>query len=215
MTIFVDLRKAFDSVDLEVLLSRMSVLGICSTLLEWFMSYLYGRSMKVVAGDLSSKLFPLVCGVPQGSVLGPLLFLIYVETLRFYLSEADLTTFADDTALTITAKSLEEQGEKANKTVTQLLTFTSASFLSVNKSKTNYLIFGRTGRIVNNTFKLTFDVSEVIQVFDCKYLGCHLDVNFNFKRHCEILSSKIARSAGILRRLKHFLPLNALKNIIL
>ena len=94
--------------------------------------------MKVVIGDLSSKLFPLVCGVPQSSVLGPLLFLSCVDTLSFYLLEADFTTFADDTVLTITAKSLKELGEKANQTVTQLPTFTSASFLSVNKSKTNH-----------------------------------------------------------------------------
>ena len=105
-----------------------------------------------------------MCGVPQSSVLESQLFLIYVDTLCFCLSEEDCTTFADDTALTITVKSLEELVEKANQTVTQLLTFTSASFLSVTKSKSNCLIFCRIGRIVNNAFKLMFNGSEVIQV---------------------------------------------------
>ena len=78
LTIFIDFKKAFDTVDFELLLERMSHLGIKGNSIDWFRSYLYGRSMRVVVGDIVSSPRPVLCGVLQGSVLGPLLYLSYV-----------------------------------------------------------------------------------------------------------------------------------------
>ena len=79
MSIFSGIRKAFDSVDYQVLLHRVRSLGINGVCLIWFESYLYGRSLKVILNDVVSSSFPVKCGVPHGSVLGPLLYLVYVD----------------------------------------------------------------------------------------------------------------------------------------
>ena len=212
LTIFVDFKKAFDTVDFELLLCRLSSLGIKDVCLDWFKSYLYGRSTKVMIDDIVSGVYPVKCGVPQGSVLGPLLFLVYIDTLRFYMPEATVTAFADDTALTISAQSLEELVDKANRTLENLLVFTSLSYLAVNTSKTNYMIFSRVGKIVNSA-SVVFENLSLSQVFENKYLGFYVDNNLSWKKHMNMISSKLARGLGVMRRLKHVLPLSVLRNI--
>ena len=83
LSIFIDIRKAFDTVDFQTLLSRLESLGVGGKCLKWFESYLTGRSLKVVLSDVSSAAFRVMCGIPLGSVLGPLLYPIYVDLMRF------------------------------------------------------------------------------------------------------------------------------------
>ena len=81
----------------------MECIGIKGSCLKWFENYLNGRFINVMIDDVASVPFPLACGVPQGSVFGPLLYLVYVDTMRFYLPGSCLTSFADDTALTLSS----------------------------------------------------------------------------------------------------------------
>ena len=114
LTVFIDLKKAFDTVDFNLFLSRVDCLGVREKCLDWFRSYLHGRSIKVMIDDVVGKPFNVNCGVPQGSVLGPLLFLIYVDTMRFYLPGAVVTSFADDTALRVIGEPVEDLIEITN-----------------------------------------------------------------------------------------------------
>ncbi|XP_065584469.1 uncharacterized protein LOC136043481, partial [Artemia franciscana] len=139
-----DFRKAFDTVDFNTLLSRLSGLGLGSTCVKWFSSYLHGRTIKVALSDISSREFGVKCGVPQGSVLGPLLYLIYVNSLASHVGVEALTSFADDTAITVTGSCLVQVAHKANLALERLRSFTVGSSLAVNASKTNYIIFSRT-----------------------------------------------------------------------
>ena len=145
LSIFIDIRKAFDTVDFQTLISRLESLGVRGKCLKWFESYLTGRSLKVVLSDVNSAAFPVMCGVPQGSVLGPLLYLIYVDLMRFYLKDVCLTSFADDTVLTVFASSVEELVRKANLALERLEVFTSLSLLCVNVRKTFLMTFCRVG----------------------------------------------------------------------
>ena len=164
LTIFIDLKKAFDTVDFEVLLKRLRNLGIKDTALSWFRSYLCGRSMKVVMSDISSAAMPINCGVPQGSVLGPILFLVCVDILRFYLNDSVLTSFADDTAITMFARTSKEVVQKANHVLFRLHVFTALSSLAVNPRKTNFMACSRTGvpELLENVL---FNGASITEVF--------------------------------------------------
>ena len=110
LTVFVDFRKAFDTVDFNTLLSRLSGLGLGSTCVKWFSLYFHGRTIKVAISDILSGEFGVKCGVPHGSVLGLLLYLIYVNSLDSYVGVEALTSFADDTAITVIGSCLVQVG---------------------------------------------------------------------------------------------------------
>lgn len=206
MSIFIDIRKAFDTVDFKILLDRLKCMGIRGTSLQWFESYLLGRSLRVVLNDVTSSSYRLKCGVPQGSVLGPLLYLVYVDAVRFYLQDVCVTTFADDTALTVCAKSIEELVLKANDALRRLEVFMNLSLLCVNVKKTFLMTFCRVGMPVDASGLVTLSGKPVQQVHIVRYLGFFIDSNLSWKHHSDVISAKIARGVGMLRRLKHFLP---------
>ena len=149
MSIFIDVIKAFDTVDYQILLHRTRSVGINGMCLRWFESYLYVRSLKVALNDVVSSSFPVKWGVPQGSMLGRLLYLVYVNMVRFYLQDACITSFADYTVRTVFAKSVDDLIVKPNDALKRLEVFTSLSLLCVNVKKTFLLTFCRVGDSVD------------------------------------------------------------------
>ena len=133
--------------------------------------------------------------------------------MRFYIPGAVVTSFADDTALTVIGESVEDLIEITNVPLENLSQFTKHSFLAVNTEKTNYMIFSRIGKVVNNCHSILLQGVSIGQVFQCRYLGLYFDVNFSWIHHCKVLSSKLARGVSILRRFHNFFPLHVLKTI--
>ena len=142
--------------------------------------------------------------MPQGSVLGPLLYLVYVDSMRFYLRDYCLTSFADDTAITFSNRCLDNLILKVNGVLRNFHVFTRLSLLSVNVAKTNVILHARVGKPNDINRKILFDNKHVVQ--DIRYLGFYLDCNLSWKRRSDINATKVARGLGAIQRFKKFLP---------
>ena len=139
--IFLDLQKAFDTVDHDILLYKLYRYGIRGTALHWFKSYLKNRQQYTIVNEHSSKLCSIKTGVPQGSIIGPLLFLLYVNDIKDVVDSNRLKLFADDTNLFLYNSDLQCLIRNANEELQALYQWLLANKLSLNITKTCYSIF--------------------------------------------------------------------------
>ena len=133
--LFLDFSKAFDTVDHEILLVKLHHYGIRGVMLDWFRDYLSSRTQCVVYDDVSSELMPVKCGVPKGSILGPLLFLIYVNDLPDAATNLFSVLYADDTNMFATGKDIDNLVSDLNKTLLNVSDWLKANKLSINVKK--------------------------------------------------------------------------------
>jgi len=145
--IYLDLQKAFDSVNHKILFKKLYNNGVRGEVHAWFQSYLSDRKQTTLHSDVYSDFGIITCGVPQGSVLGPLLFLIYINDIQCAVTDAKVRLFADDTNLFIHGKSLGELEITANNTLKQLTQWMAANKLSINIDKTCYSIFSPKNKV--------------------------------------------------------------------
>ena len=146
--VFLDLKKAFDTVDHNILISKLSAYGIRGTSIEWFKSYLSERNQKCfINGSLSSNRV-LSCGIPQGTILGPLLFLLYINDLPNCLMHSQPRMYADDTHLTLAGNSVDSIELNLNEDLASISEWLTANKLTLNKSKTEFMIIGSRQREV-------------------------------------------------------------------
>ena len=189
----------------SIILDGLRGLGVRGTCLKWFESYLRGRKLSVCTEHKKSNIVNITFGVPQGSVLGPLLYLIYVDSMRFYVVGL-LTSFADDTAILVNSKTVQELVDNANNALRGQHSFVSESLLAVNAKKTNYIIFKRTGTHGELPHPITFNGVKIDRMEETRYLVFVIDCNLSWKKHSDIVSSKVSRGVGILRRFKNVFP---------
>jgi len=133
--IYLDLQKAFDTVDHGILLHKLYVYGIRGITLDWFRDYLRNRQQFVTLTDISSDMGNITCGVPQGSVLGPLLFLLYINDIQNCTYDFSIKLFADDTNVFVHGKSLDEV--KANNSLALLSKWFTVNKISLSVDKTS------------------------------------------------------------------------------
>ena len=139
--IFVDFQKAFDTVDHRILLDKLYCYGIRGTAHEWFVSYLSSRQQSVMYNGHASELKVVRCGVPQGSILGPLLFLLYINDLTNVSIFFMPILFADDTNLFCTGTDLKDMIRQINEEMVNIYAWVNANKLSLNIDKTNFMLF--------------------------------------------------------------------------
>ena len=204
VNVFIDLCKAFDTVDHDILLDKLEYYGIRGIAHKWFSSYLSNRSQFVSLGQMESGPQQILCGVPQlGSVLGPLLFLLYVNDLHKCSNLLDFHLFADDTNIFLQDQHLKSLELKINEELDKVNQWLQSNRLSLNIDKTNFVIFHPPQRKLQPV-SLKISGRPVEQMTYVKYLGLIIDCNLIWKKHAHEVSQKISRGVGILSMLRHF-----------
>ena len=208
--IYVDLRRAFDTVQIYILLCKLRSVGCSEKVLRWFKSYLCERSQNVSFNDVLSDMRNTFAGVPQGSILGPLLFLIMINDLPNVLKNCKLTMYADDTTLYLCGKDQVELQNKMQEDLDRVGVWLKCNKLNLNIDKTNFMIIGTKQRIMvhdtgDDPISIKFDGKELTRVRSTKCLGVMIDENLTWHEHIDYVCRKVIASLSMLRRVRSFL----------
>jgi len=220
--VFCDLAKCFDTISHSILLKKLEKIGIHGLELEWFKSYLNNRNQFVYTNGEKSNLLGINKGVPQGSILGPILFLIYINDIKNCTSLMTLL-FADDSNFLISGKDLNQIVEILNIELKNICDWFRCNEMSLNPTKTKFMIFNKREDAINweeIKIKLDFNnenendtdkirylgyINQNSDIPAVKFLGVYIDSQLNFKYHIEYLRKKVSRNMYIINRVKHFL----------
>jgi len=213
--LFLDFKKAFDCVNHSILLDKLCHYGLRGVPFRWFKSYLSGRTQYTVVNGHRSRACNVDCGVPQGSTLGPLLFLIFINDLVNSAPIFTFNLFADDSAVTYSfpRQSIHDIHLYINRELSGIHRWLCLNRIKLNVDKTKYLVFSYMGYHELNS--ICIDRSEIECVKYIKYLGLYLDNNLRFNEHISRVSTKVARSVGVLSKIRDLVPRSVLRMLYL
>jgi len=204
--VFIDLSKAFDTVDHKILLGKLNLYGIRGIINDWFKSYLQNRRQTTLINQKISGKNDMVLGVPQGSVLGPLLFLLYINDISAISKTLQFHLFADDTNILYSNKCLKSLEKKMNDELKKLYEWLITNKLTLNIKKSNFVIFSSLRKKVHYEVNLKINCVPLENKNYVKYLGILLDSNLTWKPHIDLISDKISKIIGLISKLRHFVP---------
>ena len=214
--VFVDFQKAFDTVNHRILLRKLEHYGVRGVANDWFSSYLSNRQQYVSISGTNSEVRPMLHGVPQGSVLGPLLFLIYINDLNRCIKFSTTRHFADDTNLLhiIDFFKLRNRNpvRKLNIDLKSLNQWLLANKISLNATKTE-LIYFRAKRTPMPNAKIKLNGIQLFATDHIKYVGITFDEHLTFQRHIKLLNAKLKRANNLLAISRHYVSKELLLQI--
>ena len=203
---FIDLRKAFDTVNHVVLQKKLRHMGVTGKILDWCVSYLTGRSQKTVANGVISDPREVTYGVPQGSVLGPLFFLAYINDMSDSVEDVKLSLYADDTVLYDSGENIGNCVRKIQDNLNRFSEWCHRNALKINADKIKVLIFGTSKRVKKvGQIQLNIDEKPIQQVPSYKYLGMTLDSSLSYKPHLATVVRTVSHKIYLLSRVRKFM----------
>ena len=210
--IYLDFSKAFDTVNHAILLDKLHHYGIRGVAHSWFKNYLTNRHQFVTYNGAKSKLKVINCGVPQGSILGPLLFLIYINDLVSVCKSTMPIMFADDASLFASGTDIHVIEDTINKELSNISTWLKVNRLSLNVKKTHFMMFtNKRYSIVKIEIKI--DNEPIEETTKTKFLGVIIDNKLTWKDHIMYISGKISRGMGIIIKSRKLLYKQTLLNL--
>lgn len=235
--VFLDLAKAFDTVSVPILLNKLESFGIRGVVLEWFRSYLSLRRQRIKINNSVSDSNTVTFGVPQGSILGPTLFIIYLNDISSVRNcDGQLFCYADDTAVVFRGSSWEAAARRADQGMAMIADWLGANLLTLNTDKTKFVTFHRTraseppsplsvkahfcgkwrteiGDEQNTPNSVTCQCPELFRTSAIKYLGITLDQFLSFKEHIHIMSGRVRKVINIMKLLRNSAEKELLREI--
>ena len=215
VSVLLDLSKAFDTINHTILLHKLKYYGIRGVALNWFQSYLINRRQYVKYNGIYSRAQNINCRVPHGSILGPLLFLIYMNDLPNCLSNSKVILFADNTTRYASSDNIVNLYDLINRDLDNLTDWFRANKLSLNTSKTHYMLISQ-NREINALDQNSINIaSDEIERKDCcTFLGLMIDDELTWSKHIDYIHSKLCRSLYAINRSKYLVPPKYLKKTL-
>jgi hypothetical protein len=209
--IFIDLSKAFDTLNHNQIIANLNTYGIHDTEKEFFINYLFNRQQQVTFQNTKSNFETVLCGVPQGSILGPLLFLLSFNDVGNVLHDCDIIMYADDTVIFASAKNEMELKTKLSNDFQRVTDWLERNELVINMKpgKTECMVFGTPQKTKNVKPNITYRQYTVPTTPTYKYLGVELDQSLSLTKHCNAVYKKATGRLYLIRRVRNQLTTKA------
>ena len=212
--VYIDFKKAFDLVNHQLLLQKLKLYNFDKYSIKWFNSYLSNRVQKVQIGPNYSKSCNISAGVPQGSILGPLLFLIFINDLPLNLTNTNSDIFADDLTLSVSAPNKQDIQTNCQVALNQTNLWSLQNKMVVNKQKTKCMLLGssqKLSKLEDKNLTLILNDTTLNQVCEHKVLGVTIDNKLSWDAQVNIVGKSLTNKISLLNKIKCYLPLECRK----